>query len=87
MRALLLLPLSLSLALPRFNTLHHRWMPGLTACPSSREKVDTKGTLPAHLMWLQVDDVRETWLLVKVEQNTDLVEVRGHLCKRGTIVC
>lgn len=33
----------------------------------------------AHLMWLQVDDVRETWFLVEVEHNTNLVQVRGNL--------
>lgn len=32
-----------------------------------------------HLMWLQVDDVRETWLLVKVKQDTNLVQIRRHL--------
>lgn len=34
-------------------------------------------------MRLQVDDVRETWLLVKVKHNTNLVQVRGHLKMEG----
>lgn len=33
----------------------------------------------AYLVWLQVDDVREAWLLVKVKHDTNLMQVRGHL--------
>lgn len=32
-----------------------------------------------YLVWLQVDDVCEAWLLVKVKHDTNLVQVRGHL--------
>ncbi len=38
-----------------------------------------------HLMRLQVDDVREAWLLVKVEDDSNLVEIRGHLTVVVTI--
>lgn len=32
-----------------------------------------------YLVRLQIDDVHETWLVVKVQKDTNLVEVGGHL--------
>lgn len=47
--------------------------------------------LCVYLVWLQIDDVHETRLVVKVQKDSNLVEVGGHLEppnaeKRGKLV-